>query len=64
MLAEDVGWVDVPRDVGEGQHLGCHGFSDSVKGEHGVSLVEFGMDSVGAVHNRLVVAKHVARITE
>ena len=38
VLAEDVGRVDLPRDVVKAHHFGCHGLSREMIGECVVSL--------------------------
>ena len=63
MLAENISWIVLARDVKEVDHPRCNGLMNMVEGEHGVSLVKLSMDLHGAVDNRLVVTKHVTLLT-
>ena len=55
VFTEDVGWVDVTRDVMEIHHLGCHRLACKVVCECVVSFGELGMWDGTAFDNRLVV---------
>jgi len=59
MLAEDVCGIFRSFDVIKGKDAGGDGFPNAMKGQGVVSFMEFGVRDGGAVHDRLVVSKHV-----
>ena len=42
MFAEYVSWIDGTRNVMKCGYASCNGLTDTMKGEHGMALVEFG----------------------
>ena len=59
MLAEDVCRILGTLNMVECKDASRNGFPDVVERQSIVSFVEFGMWDGGAVHNRLVISKHV-----
>ena len=64
MLAQDVSRIDRSGNVGEDDHSRGDSFSDSMKGQHSVALVELCVDMHGAIYHRAVVAKHVGLLSD
>ena len=62
MFAENVRWVEPPRDEREYNHARCDRLSYTVVRLHDVALVQFAMRGSCAVDNRLVVPEHIAPI--
>ena len=50
MFAQYVSWVDGTRNVMERGDTSSNGFADTVKGEHGMTLVELSQWNSGAAH--------------
>jgi len=59
MLAEDVCGIRHTFDMVECKDTGSNGFPDAVERQIIVSLVDFGIWDGRAVHNRLVISKHI-----
>ena len=60
VLGKDIRGIGFARDVEETEDTGSNGFTNSVEGEGGVSLVEFGMGNGATVNYGLVVTKHIS----
>ena len=64
MLAEDVSWIDLARNVREYNVSSSDGFTDKMKREHIVSFVQLRMELDAAVDNRLVITKDVTLLVQ
>ena len=64
MFGHNVSRIEFARQMVEANKFGGNSFADMVKGENVVAFVELGMWNGRAVHNGLVIAKHVAHLTD
>ena len=64
MLAEDISWIDLARNVREYNVSSSDGFTDKMKREHIVSFVQLRMELDAAVDNRLVITKDVTLLVQ
>ena len=64
MLAEDISWIDLARNVREYNVSSSNGCTDKMKREHIVSFVQLRMELDAAVDNRLVITKDVTLLMQ
>ena len=64
MFGHNVGRIEFAGQMVETNKFGGNSFADMVKRESVVAFVELGMWNGRAIHNGLVIAKHVTHLTD
>ena len=64
MLGHNVSRIEFTGQMVETNEFGGNSFTNTVEGESVVALVKLGMWNGQAIHNGLVIAKHVAHRTD
>ena len=64
MPAQNIGRIELPRDVVETADAFGDGFTHTVEGQHVVTFVKLGMWLGGTVGDRFIVTKHDGLVSQ